>query len=73
MSRTGANDTNLEMPLRIGDDLSIGGMISRFNGNNSAADFWILFANIFGELNFRAGRSKNQDFAGIPDGIQNVA
>lgn len=68
----GADDANLEMPLRIGDDLAIGGMISSLNGNNSAADVRVPFANAFGELGFFAGWSKDQDFAGIADGIQNV-
>ena len=72
MPHGGADDANLEMPLRIGDDFAIGGMISSFNGNNSAADVWVLFANVFGELSFCAGRSKDQYFASIADGIQNV-
>ena len=68
----GADDANLEMPLRIGDDLAIGGMISGLNGNNSIADVWVLFANVIGELSFCAGWSKDQYFASIADGIQNV-
>jgi len=73
MPGCGADDTNLEIPFRVSDNLSIGGMIGRFNSNNSIADCWVLFANIFGELNFRTGRSKDQDFAGLADSIQNLA
>jgi hypothetical protein len=52
MPGCGADDTNPEMPFRISDDLCIGGMISRFNSNNSAADCWVPFANIFGDSIF---------------------
>jgi hypothetical protein len=72
MPEGGADDANLEMPLRIGDDLAIGGMISGLNGNNSAADVRVLFVNVFGELGFCAGWSKDQYFASIADGIQNL-
>jgi hypothetical protein len=73
MPGCGADDTNLEIPFRVSDNLPIGRMIGRFNSNNSTADCWVLFANIFGELNFRTGRSKDQDFAGRADSIQNLA
>ena len=61
------------MPLRIGDDPAIDGMIGSLNGNNSAADVRVLFANVFGELSCCAGWSEYQYFAGIADGIRNVA
>jgi hypothetical protein len=68
----GAGGTNLEMSLRIGDDLAIGGMIGSLNGNDSAAAFWVPIANIFGELSFCAGWSKDQDLAGIADGVHDL-
>ena len=73
MPGRGADDANLEMPLRISNDLAIGGMISRFNRNNSTADRRVLLANIFGEFNFRNRRSKDQDFTGVADDTQNLA
>lgn len=47
-------------------------MVGGFNRDNSAADLRIAFANIFGELDFGAGRSEDQDFTGIADGIQHL-
>lgn len=72
MPGRGAHDTNPEISFRIRDDLSIGGMIGRFNSHNSTADCRVLLANIFGELDFRDRWSKDQDFAGVADGIQNL-
>jgi len=60
------------MPLRTGDDLGIAGMVGGFNRNDSTADLRIVFANIFGEFDFGAGRSEDQDCAGIADGLQHL-
>jgi hypothetical protein len=68
----GTNNTDLEMPLREGDDFGIGGMIRGFDRDYSIADLWLMFANIFSEFGFRTRGSQDQDLAGIADGIQNL-
>ena len=67
-----ADDADLEMPLRVGDDLGIAGMVGGFNRDNSTADCRIALANIFCEFDFSAGRSEDQDFSGIADGVQGL-
>ena len=66
------DDANLEVPFRVGDDLGIAGMVGGFNRDYSTADLRIMFANIFGEFDFSAGRSKDQNLAGIADGVQHL-
>lgn len=66
----GASDADFEVPLRVGYNLGIAGMVGRFNRYDSAADCRIVFANIFSEFDFCAGWSKDQDFASIADGVQ---
>jgi hypothetical protein len=66
----GANGANLEMPLGVGNDLGIAGMIGGFNRDYSTTNLRIMFANIVGEFDFGADRSEDQDFTGIADGIQ---
>jgi hypothetical protein len=65
-------DADLEVPFRVGDNLRIAGMVGGFNRNYSIADLRIMFANVFGEFDFSAGRSEDQDFAGIADGVQHL-
>ena len=67
-----ADDANLEMALRVGDDLGITGMVGGFNRNDSTADCRIMLTNIFGEFDFSAGRSEDKDFAGIAHGVQHL-
>jgi hypothetical protein len=67
-----ADDANLEMSLRVGDDLGIAGMVGGFNRDDSTADCRIMLANIFCEFDFSAGRSEDEDFAGIAHGIQHL-
>jgi hypothetical protein len=43
-------DADLEMTLRVGDDLRIGRMVGGFNRNYSFADLLIIFSNVFGEF-----------------------
>ena len=45
-------------------------MVGGFNRNYSTAGLRIMFANIFGEFDFSAGWSEDQNFAGIADGVQ---
>jgi len=66
------NDANPEMSLRVSDDFGIAGMVGGFDRDYSVADLRTMFANIFGQLGFCARRSKNQDFAGIADGIHDL-
>ena len=61
------------MPLGIGHDLAIAGMIGSFHGNDAAADGWVSLAQIFGEFCLRAGRANDEDFAGIADGVHHLA
>jgi hypothetical protein len=68
----GANGANLEKPLGVSNDLGIAGMIGGFGRNYSTTDLRIMFANIFGEFDFGAGRSEDQNFAGIADGVQHL-
>jgi hypothetical protein len=65
----GARDADLEIPLRISDDFSIAGMVGGFNCHYSTTDLRIMFANIFGEFDLRARRSKDQQLAGIRGAI----
>jgi hypothetical protein len=67
-----ARDADLEVPFRVGDNLGIAGMVGGFNRNYSTSDLRIMLANIFGEFDFSAGRSEDQDFAGIADGVQHL-
>jgi hypothetical protein len=65
-------DADLEVPFRVGDNLRIAGVVGGFNRNYSTADLRIMLANIFGEFDFRAGRSEDQDLAGIADGVEHL-
>jgi hypothetical protein len=65
-----ARDADLEVPFRIGDNLGIAGMVRGFNGDYSTTDLRIIFSNILGEFDFGAGRSKDQNLAGIADCVQ---
>jgi hypothetical protein len=47
-------------------------MVGGFNRDNSTADCRIVLANIFCEFDFIAGRSEDQDFSGIADGVQHL-
>jgi len=67
-----ARDADFEVPFRVGDNLGVAGMVGGFNRSYSTADLRIMFANIFGEFDFSAGRSEDQDFAGIADGVQHL-
>jgi hypothetical protein len=60
------------MPLRIGNNLSITGMVSSFNTDDSIGYFWILLANECGEFDLCAGRPKDQDLAGVAHGFENA-
>src|ERR1035437_7261695 len=64
---------DLKMPLGIGHDLAIAGMIGSFHGNDAAAGGWVSLAQIFGEFCLRAGRANAEDLAGIADGVQHLA
>ena len=66
------DDANLEMSLRVGDDLGIAGMVGGFNRDDSTAYCRIVPANIFCEFDFSAGRSEDEDFAGIAHGVQHL-
>ena len=67
-----ARDGDLEVPFRVGDNLGIAGMVGGFHGDYSTTDLRIIFSNILGEFDFGAGRSKDQNLAGIADGVQHL-
>src|ERR1035437_1221092 len=69
----GSCGSDLKMPLGIGHDLAIAGMIGSFHGNDAVTAGWVSFAQIFGEFCLRAGWANDEDFAGIADGVHHLA
>ncbi len=68
----GPRDTDLEVQLCVGNNLGVAGMVGGLNRNYSTPDLRIMFSNIFGEFDFGAGRPKDQDLAGIADGVEHL-
>src|SRR5579859_8624 len=64
--------SEFEILFGISHDFAVGGVIGSLDRNDAVADLRILFANELCEVRLGAGRTDDEDFAGVADGVHGL-